>query len=198
MSFMSLPRMLLSETEGWQDIVRVHPSVMKLLLLFVAPMSAIPPLMHAYAQLVHPGAVTPLVQPPLTMGELALVGGAFFIIEIAMVSLMAVYIQQLAESFDLHPQYEEAYTLAAIAPTPLWLASLGLFVPNVWFNVAVVLVAWVGSVALIRHGVRPLLKAGDEVTAHRLANAITVAGVGVWIGLMVVLTMALGMLMGWR
>jgi hypothetical protein len=190
--------MLLSETEGWPDIVRVHPSVMKLLLLFVAPMSAIPPLMHAYAQLVHPGAVTLLVQPPLTAGELLLVGGAFYITEIAMVSLMAVYIQQLAESFDLHPKYEETYTLAAIAPTPLWLSSLALFVPNVWFNVAVVLVAWVGSVALIRHGVRPLFRVEDEITAHRLANAVTVAGVGVWIGLMVVLTMSLGMLMGWR
>lgn len=198
MSLMSLPRMVLSETEGWPDIVRSHPSVTKLLLLFVVPMSLIPPLMYAYAHLAYPGRVTPLVEPPLTIPELAVVGVAFFIIELATVALMAVYIQGLGESAGIRPEYAQAYTLAAIAPTPLWLAALSLFVPNVWVNFLVLSVAWVGSAALIRHGIRPLFKLDDEIRARRLANAITAAGVAVWIGLMVVLIMMLGILLGWR
>ncbi len=198
MTLTSLPKMFLSETEGWSDIARIHPSVAKLLFSLVVPMSLIPPLMHAYAQRVYPGVVAPLVEPPLTVAELVLVGGAFFVIELATVALMAVYIQRLGESVDVRPDYGEAYTLAAIAPTPLWLAALALFIPSLWANVLILAAAWVGSVALIRHGVRPLFRLDDETKAHRLANAVTLAGVGVWLGLMAVLMMLLGMLIGWR
>lgn len=198
MSLINLPRMFLSENEGWPDIVRIHPSVTKLLLFFVMPMSVIPPLMYAYAQLVYPGVVTPLVEPPLTVRELAVVGAAFFIIEVAMVALMATYIQVLGESAGVRPPYAEAYTLAAIAPTPLWLAALALFIPSAWVNALIVCAAWVGAAALIRHGVRPLFKMDDEAKAHRLANTITLTGVVVWFGLIAVLVMFLGILLGWR
>lgn len=198
MTLTDLPKMFLSETEGWSDIVRIHPSVAKLLFSLVVPLSLIPPLMHAYAQRVHPGVVAPLVEPPLTVAELVVVGGVFFLIELATVALMAVYIQRLGESADVRADYAQAYTLAAIAPTPLWLAALALFIPSVWANVLILAAAWVGSVALIRHGVRPLFRLDDEIKARRLANAITLAGVGVWLGLMAVLMMLLGMLIGWR
>ncbi|MBL8470291.1 MAG: DUF1282 family protein [Rhodocyclaceae bacterium] len=194
----SLPRMFYSEGEGWKDLARAHPGVAKMTLFLVAPMSLLPPLMNAYSQIVHPGRVTPLVEPALGGGELLLVGAVFFAIELAMVALMAVYIQRLGESVGVSPSYEEAYALAAVAPVPLWLASLALFVPNLAFNVLAVAVAWVGSVALIRHAVRPLFKVQDLGRAHHMSNSITFAGVGVWLCLMAVLLMVLGMLMGWR
>lgn len=198
MSLISLPKMFVSETEGWSDLARVHPSVRKLFVSYVVPMSLLPPLMHAYAQLEAPGAVFPALAPLLTVREALIVGGVFFLIELATVALMAFYIQQMADSLSVPADYPAAYLLAAAAPTPLWISSLALFVPSLWFNVAVVAVAWVASVALIRHGVRPILRVTDDMRAHKLANAITVVGVLAWMGLMLVMVFLLGMLIGLR
>ena len=198
MSLMTLPRMMVSDNEGWPDIVRLHPTAMKLMLYFVMPMSLLPPSMYAYAQLVHPGVVFALVLPPLTGGEALLVGAMFFLVELAMVPLMAAYIQELSGIANIHPDYAKAFTLAAIAPTPLWLSALALFVPSLWFNVLTVAVAWLCSVALIRHGVRALLRVSSEVNAIRLANLVTAIGVAVWMGMLLLLTMLLGMVLGWR
>jgi Yip1-like protein len=196
MSIASLPKMFVSETEGWTDVVKIHPSVYKLFFALVVPLSVLPPLMYAYAGLGHPGAVFPLTEPPMTGREAALVGGAFFLIELATVAFMAMVIRQIGNAHGLDTPYENAYALAAIAPVPLWLASLALFIPMLWANVAVVAVAWIGSVALIRHGVRPLLGVGDVDEAHAMANRVTMAGVAAWIALMVVLALLMSVFLG--
>lgn len=198
MTLTSLPKMLVSEAEGWPDILRVHPTVVQCLFLLVVPLSLIPPAMYAYAQTVTPGAVFPIVEPPLQWEELTVVGLVFFAIEVANVALMASYIQQLGALADVQPDYPSAYILAAIAPVPLWLAPLGLFVPSLAFNVLLVIAAWACSVALIRNGIRPLFNVVDEHKAMRFANAVTAAGVAVWIGMLLVFMMLLGMLFGWR
>jgi len=198
MSLASLPRMLMSETDGWLDIVRMHPSVKKLLLSFVVPMSLIPAVMYAFAELVHPGGVFPLVEPTLSVREAVVVGGMFFVAEVGMVLLMAVFIQQVCESIDIAASYENAFTLAAIAPTPLWLSSLALFVPSMWANVAVVAIAWIGSVALIWHGVRPLIGLQDAKKAHWMAYVVTFVGMLAWVALMIVLAFVLSLVLGLR
>jgi len=198
MSLMSLPRMFRSETEGWLDIVRIHPSVAGLCLRYVMPLSLLPALMYAYAQQVLPGHVVPLLEPAATATELWLVGSALFVAELAMVALMAGYIRELAASRGMRVAYADAYTLAAVAPTPLWLSSLALLVPSLAFNLLAVAVAWVGSVLLIRRGVRPLLRVEGSHEARQLAFAITLAGVGLWVGLMLMLALVLGMMLGWR
>lgn len=198
MTLANLPRMLVSEAVGWPELSRSHPTVTKLFAFLVVPLSLIPPLMYAYAEVTAPGAVLPLAEPPLGWEELTLVGVVFFAIELANVALMAAYIQQLGALADVRPDYPAAYTLAAIAPTPLWLSALGLFVPNLGFNVLLVIAAWSCSVALIRNGVRPLFKVADEHRALRLANAITAAGVMVWACMLLLFMMLLGMLLGWR
>lgn len=198
MTLTNLTRMVVSDEEGWRDVLRLHPTTMKMLLFYVVPMSLLPPLMYAYTQMVYPGVVFDLVKPALTPMENAVVGGLFFLIELATVALMAAYIQQLGAIADVRPTFNEAYTMAAIAPTPLWLSSLMLFVPNFWINALAVIVAWVASVGLIRHGVHALFNLGDTDKTRRLANAITMTGVGTWLGMMVLMMMVLGMLMGWR
>jgi hypothetical protein len=154
--------------------------------------------MHAYSQLAAPGRVFPALAPMLSVGEALAVGGVFFLIEIAAVALMANYIQQMAESQSVATDYPTTYTLAAVAPTPLWVASLALLVPSLWFNVAVVVVAWIATVALIRHGVRPILRVRDEALARKLAEEITAAGVFMWVGLLLVMALLLGLLVGLR
>ena len=198
MTLANLPKMLVSESVGWPELSRVHPTVAQLFAFLVVPMSAIPPLMYAYSEVATPGAVFPLAEPPLAWEELAVVGVVFFAIELANVALMASYIQQLGSVADVRPDYPTAYALAAIAPTPLWLSALGLFVPDLGFNVLLVIAAWSCSVALIRNGVRPLFNVADEHKALRMANAITAAGVAVWAGMLLLFMMLLGMLLGWR
>ena len=198
MSLMSLPRMLLSEADGWSDVVRMHPSVNRLLLSFVVPMSLLPAVMYVYAELMHPGGVFPLVQPTLSVREATVVGGVFFVTEVAMVMLMAVFIQRVCESIGISANYESAFTLAAITPTPLWLSSLALFVPSIWLNVVVVAIAWVGCVALIRHGVRPLIGLQDARKVQWMVSTLTFIGVLAWFALMLVLGLLLSLVLGLR
>lgn len=196
MSLTHFPAMLISETEGWSDIERSHPSARSLMFGVVMPLSIIPPAMYAFAERVYPGAVFPLSMPAMTNGELLASGIVLFAVQLFMVSFMAMLIQRMAIGQDHDPGYDNAYTLAAIAPVPLWLSSLALLVPSPTINVLVLAAAWVASAALIRHGVRPMLKVNDARKAHYIANMVTAAGVTAWIALMIIATALLSVLLG--
>jgi len=196
MSLTHFPAMLISETEGWSDIERSHPPARSLMFGLVMPLSIIPPAMVAFAELAYPGAIFPLSVPAMTGGQLLASGIVLFAVQLAMVSFMAMLIQRIAFGQDHDPGYENAYTLAAIAPVPLWLSSLALFVPSLAFNVLVVAAAWVASAALIRHGVRPLLKVSDAPKAHYISNLVTATGVMAWFALMIISAALLSVLQG--
>ena len=198
MTLTDLPKMLISETHGWRDIDQMHPSVTRLLLAVAGPLSLLPPLMYFYASTAHPGAIFPMLAPALGMGEAFVVGGVFFLVELAMVFMMADVIRQIARTMETKHTYAQCFSLAAIAPVPLWLTSMMLFIPSMAFNVLMLAIAWIGTAALIRHGVRTLLHVADESAAHRMSNRITFAGVAAWIGLMVVMSLVLSMVLGWR
>lgn len=189
------PGMLVSEKTGWDEIDKSHFSARWFFKSLVLPMSLLPPALYAYAELAHPGAIFPLSVPALTALQLTVVGLVFYGMQLLMVSYMAMLIQRMSMSRDHDPGYDSAYALAAIAPVPLWLSSLALLVPSTWFTVAVVALAWVGSFALIRHGVRPLLHINDEKTAHYVANMVTMAGVAAWVVLLVLSAIILSMLL---
>lgn len=194
----NLPKMIYSYREGWQDLIQDHPSVRKLFTMYVVPMSLIPPVMLLYALLVTPGAVFPALVPEITVMEALLVAVAFFVAEVAMVALMASIIQQMGDVVDASPKYEEAYTLAAVAPTPLWLSALVLFIPVSWVSGAVVALAWFASAALIYHGVYPLFKLEDHSKARLMGSFVLMAGVIAWAALLVVLALVISMIVGFR
>ena len=196
MSIPNLPAMFISETTGWGELARLHPPVTKLFLRLVVPMSIVPPVMYAYSELIHPGRVFPLSVPALTATQLLVSGAVLFAVQLAMVSFMAMLIRRMCMARDHDPAFEEAYALAAVAPVPLWLSSLALFVPSLWFNVGVVTLAWIASLALIRHGVRPLLGVRDAQKAHYISNLVSLAGVGAWIALLIVSGEILSLLLG--
>ena len=198
MSLVSMPRLLISESDGWREIALMHPSVTRLAFSYVAPMSLIPAAMYAYSELIYPGAVFPLLEPVLSLHELAIVCGIFFAGEIVMVFLMASLIQSVAESIDIKVAYQSAFSLAALAPTPLWLASLVLFVPSVWAGTLVVAIAWMGTVALIRNGIRPLIGLEDKLVAGWMVTIVTVIGVAAWLALMIILVLVLSVVIGLR
>lgn len=197
MSPASFPRMLFSEREGWSDIARIHPSVRGLFRSLVVPMSLIPPVMYTFAQTAYPGEIFTLSRPEPGPASLLINGIVFFGVELAMVSFMAMVIRQIAEGQGFRPPYENAYALAAIAPVPLWLSAFALFIPSLGFNMIVLALAWVGSVALIRHGVRPLLGIDDPKKARYVANLVTLSGVVAWFSLLIVAAGILSFLLVW-
>ena len=144
------------------------------------------------------GSIFSAPQPPLSISEVTIVGASFYLVELLTVALMAAYIRQIGEFAATPAAFHKAFTLAAIAPTPLWLSSLALFIPNLSVNALIVGIAWIGSAALIRHGVGPLFQVHDDAKAHRMANLIIVMGVCAWIALMVVLELMLSLVVGWR
>lgn len=196
MTMSHIPRMLTTEKDGWEDIARKHASARWFFKSLVLPMALLPPVLYAYAELVYPGVIFPLSVPALTPTQLIVSGVVFYGAQILMVGFMAMLIQRMSMARDHDPGYDSAYALAAIAPVPLWLASLSLLVPNLAFVVTITLAAWAASIMLIRHGVRPLLHITDEKIGHYIANVVTGAGILAWIALLVVSAMVLSMLLG--
>lgn len=187
-------KMLWSYSEGWTELVRMHPTVQRTFLFYVIPMSLIPAVMIFYAGITN----HELLVPSVTAGEAATVAIAFFLVELAMVPLMAAIIQQMGELVDIRPDYHDAFMLAAIAPTPLWLGSLALFVPSAAFVIALMALAWVGSAALIYHGTPPLFNLQDHRKSRLMSHFVIGAGVMAWIALMAVLAMLLSLIVGYR
>jgi len=196
MSITHFPGMLISEKTGWGEIDRSHFSARWFFKSLVLPMSLLPPALYSYAELVHPGVIFPLSVPALSAAQLVGVGIIFYSVELLMVGYMAMLIQRMAMGRDHDPGYDSAYSLAAIAPVPLWLSSLALLVPSLGFTIITGVLAWVAAIALIRHGVRPLLHITDEKTAHHVSNMVVLGGIGAWIGLLVVSAMIISLLFG--
>ena len=121
-----IPAMLVSEKTGWEEIDHSRFSSNWFFKCLVMPMSLLPPVLYAFAELVHPGAIFPLSVPALTPMQLIVSGVVFYVAQLLMVGYMAMLIQRMSLGRDHDPGYDSAYALAAIAPVPLWLASLSL------------------------------------------------------------------------
>lgn len=188
MSPMMFPRMFSSHGEGWDWLMRIHPSVTRMFFSYVLPMSIIPPAMLFYAGHTYRGAPLPEVGTPQLMAIVTL----FFITELVAVPLMAKVIQRLGQVADCQPAYHDAYALAAVAPTPLWLAPLCLFIPSLLFNVMVGVLAWFGAGLLIYQGVYRVYGVEDEGHSLLLAGSVLAAGLVAWAAMMVLTLVSWG------
>jgi hypothetical protein len=109
----------------------------------------------------------------------------FFIAELLTVPFMAWCIAEFGNSKGIRTEYHDAFTLAAIAPIPLWLSSLVLFSGNVFVILGVGALAVMGSVLLIFRGVEGILKVAEDVVAMDLAIVVTAMGLIAWVVLVV-------------
>jgi hypothetical protein len=195
MSMTNFPAMLVSETVGWADIDHAHHSRNWFLSRLVLPLAMLPPLLYVYAESSAPGAIFPLSVPALTTMQLIVSALVFYVAEVAMVSYMAMLVRRMALARDHDPGEDGPYALAAIAFTPFWLASLAMMVPSLSFNLAMMTLAGLASIVLLRHGVSPLLHIPDEKKAHYVADMVTMAGVAAWIGLLLLTALLLSVLL---
>lgn len=168
-------------SKGWSQLMQSKPSIHQLYMLHVIPLSLIPPLMVYLAGSQYGGQVLPV----LPASKLLLVGAIFFLFELVVVPAMAVLVRQLAEVAEIRPSYREAFILAAVAPTPLWLAPVFLLVPSVMINVAVVSLAMMAAAGMIYYGIPVVFEIKEKGHAILMFGALLIAGVVAWAFLMV-------------
>lgn len=181
MSLLSLAKLPLSADEGWPDLARIHPGILKVVLLLVLPLSLLPPAMLYYAGTHYPEVFGPAARPR----DWAAVAAVFLVAELATFSLMGWLIRQVGDTNGLAIDYHDAYLLAAIAAVPLWLSSLGLFVPVLVFNAALSTVALGLSCALLYQGLQALGRRREAVIATEVVQIVIGAGLIAWALLLV-------------
>lgn len=180
MAQLNLPHM--PHMEAWNTLARSHISVLKMFFLYALPLSVLPPVMIHYAGITYGGRGG---MPTLNELQLQTIGVVFFIAELAMTFLVAYIIQRLGEMVEIKPSYEDAYKLAVLAPTPLWLAPLFLFIPSFILNLAVGSAALILSAVLIYFGVPDILKVEERGHAILLSGSILAVGLVAWVAMMI-------------
>jgi hypothetical protein len=177
MSILQVHKLFFSSEEGWRELARIPPSALKLFFALVLPFSLIPPLMLEYAG-PHLGAV---MFPDASAQAWRTAALVVLLAELATVPLMAWAIKSVADSKGITSTYHDAFTLAAIAPVPLWLSSLVLFSGQVVLVMALAVLGLAGSVILIFRGVESVLKVGESLVAFDIAYTVTAIGLVAWV-----------------
>jgi hypothetical protein len=188
MNPLTLFRLFFNPTKGWQDLTQARPSMHRLYLLHVIPFALIPPVMIYIAGNNHGKMFLGL----LSNSKLLMVAIAFFFVQLVVVPIMASIVRQLAEIADSHPPYKDAFVLAAVAPTPLWMAPIFLIVPDILVNIAITSLAMMASAGFIYFGIPVVFKIKEQGHALLLFGAVLMAGVIAWGFLMVCTLMVWG------
>jgi len=186
MKLSTLSQLPFSADRGWPEIERIHPRLVKLFAFLVLPLSLLPPAMLYYA-----GTHYPEVFLPQAVGkDWGLIAGIFFLAEMVTLLVMGWLIREVAQSNGLRIDNHDAYLLAAIAPIPMWLSSLGLLVPSLAFNAVLSLAALVLSCGIIYRGIEGLCHTREDVSAAGIVQIVIGAGLIAW-ALLLMLTVLL-------
>jgi hypothetical protein len=177
MAQLHLPHM--PHFEWWDTLSRRYTPVFKLFFFYAVPMSLLPPFMLHYAGVTYGGSLI-----KLTEVQLQTIGIVFFIAELVMTFLAAYIIQRMGSVVHIKPAFVDAYNLAVVVPTPLWLAPLFLFIPSVILNVTVGAVALIFSGILIFYNAPAMLKIEEEGHAILLSGCILAVGMVAWAAMM--------------
>ena len=180
MNLLQMPSMIFSFHGQWDELVKHHPSVLRIFFLVVLPFSLLPPAMIYWAGGNYGDVFVADVSPQ----QWHTAAGIFFLAELLTVPLMAWLMQLASRANDVAADYHDCFTVAALAPIPLWLSSLALFVPNLAFGVAVGALALACSLALTYRGVYSLLHMHENIRAFQMATVVTGAGLLAWLLLM--------------
>jgi hypothetical protein len=175
--FLEYPRMLWSSRAGWERIARTRPTMAALVFHLILPLSLLPPLMLVHAS----GHIGSLHFPSVTRWVWWSAAALFLLLELGTVPLMACILQSLSRANGGTGKFLPAFTVAAVAPVPLWLSALVLFQDNVMVAIALPVLALFGSAALIYRGVAALLHLRDEVVAAEVANITIAIGLLAWL-----------------
>lgn len=176
MNLQSLSKMPFSSGAAWPEFAVLNKEVAKVFLYLVVPFSLLPPVMIAMAGIQYGNGISDSYWSKFAV--------VLFLAEIVSVSLMAWLIAYCARAYGEELSYRNAYLLAAIAPVPLWLSSLGLLVPSLAFNAVIAVVALCLSYGLIHHGVRSFCNIAQGTNAGAITRLVFGVGLLVWAALL--------------
>ena len=180
MNPLTLFSLFATPAKGWSRLVHSKPTISSIFFLHVVPFSLIPPLMLFLAGGKYGGQFF----PSMNSSKLLLIGMVFFLVELAVVPIMATLIRQLGELGEIHPSFKDSFIIAAVAPTPLWMAPIFLLVPNALVNVVVIALALMATAGLLYYGIPVVFRMKEQGHATLVFGAVLIAG-----------TVALGFLM---
>ena len=149
----------------WQQIKAEETTVPSLLIGYVAPLAAIPPVC---------GLIGSLIFEPIRVGSIsdAVVGVVVtWLVTVALVFLLGVAINALADQFDADRDDIGAQKVAAYSITPALLSGLFSLWPPLWW---VSLFALAAMVYIMYRGL-PVLMNAPEDRALAYAATVTVA-----------------------
>lgn len=174
MSLLNLFWLFFVPTKGWRHLMQSKLSIHRLYLLHVVPLSLIPPLFLYFAGNKYAGDLIPI----LSDSKLLLVAIIFFVVELTAVPVMGVIIRHLAEVAEIHPSYHDSFTLAAVAPTPLWLVPICfLIIPDLLVNLVALTLAIMATVGFIYYGIPAVFRLKERGHAILMFGAVMTAGV---------------------
>jgi len=188
MSLLNLFWLFVVPNKGWRRLVQSKPSMHRLFLLHVVPLSLIPPLFIYYAAGDFAGDLLPV----LSSSKLLLVSIILFVVELAIVPIMGLIVRQLAEVAEIHPSYHDSFVLAAVAPTPLWLMPIFFLIPSMLLGLVVLTVALLYTASFIYYGIPAVFHIKERGHAMLLFGAVLTAGTVAWGFLMVATLVILG------
>lgn len=180
MSPSQMPKMILSFHEGWDELIRIHPSMTRMFAWVVLPLSLLPPAMIYYAGSNYGDIFSAGVSP----SQWQTAAGVFFLAELFTVPLIAWIMYLTCRLNDVAVDYHVCFTLAAIAPIPMWLSSLVLFIPNLLVCVFVGALGLLASLMITYRGIFALFRMHEETRAMQMATVVTGAGLLTWLVLM--------------
>lgn len=188
MSLLNLFWLFAVPNKGWRHLMQSRLSMHRLFLLHVIPFSFIPPLFIYYAGADFAGDFL----PALSSSKLLLVAVILFVVELSIVPIMGLVVRQLAEVAEIQPRYQDAFTLAAVAPTPLWVVPIFFLIPNMLLNMVALTVAILLTVSFIYYGIPTVFRIKERGHAMLLFGAVLTAGLIAWGFLMVSILVILG------
>ena len=173
MSLLNIFWLFVLPTKGWSTLMHAKLSMHRLYLLHVVPMSLIAPLFIYFAAAKYAGDLLPI----LSSAKLLLVALILFIVQLVAVPVMALVIRQLAEVADISPTYKDAFTLAAVVPTPIWLVPITfLIIPNMMVNLLALTLAMMATVGFIYYGIPIVFRIKERGHAMLMFGAVLTAG----------------------
>ena len=163
---------LVRETDKeWAQIKGEETNIPSIMLGYVAPLAAIPPLCGLIGSYLFGSSYNGVnVRPPL---DAALVGALVsFVAFVAAVFMLGLLINAVAEQFDADRDDLAAQKVAAYSMTPVFLSGVFSLWPPLWW---ISLIALGASAFLLYRGL-PLLMKAPEDRALSYASMVAVAG----------------------
>lgn len=179
MNLTQIPALLISPRAGWQALMADRPSTNRTFSNVALPFTLLPPAMILFAS----GTVGAAHFPAIEAGMWELVAAVFLVAELLAIFLMAWAFDGSVRARGGKSDMNGAFLIAAIAPLPLWISSLGLLSSSLSVATGVALLGFIASAVLIRHGVRSVLAAQHVVCPRQVSLRVIGYGMLTWIAL---------------